>query len=69
MVDARLEGGYYVLSVPTPEDAGVVLRKLVENGVLVTEMRELDNPLQDLFEDNHPRGFATRKEGSAENQN
>ena len=54
MVDAKLgEGGYYVLSVSTPEEAGLALKKLVENGVLVTEMRQLDNPLQDLFEDNH----------------
>jgi ABC-2 type transport system ATP-binding protein len=51
IVDARLEGDYYVLSVSTPEDAGLALKKLIENGVLVTEMRELDNPLQDLFDD------------------
>ena len=51
IIDAKLgEGGYYVLSVSTPEEAGVALKKLVENGVLVTEMRELGNPLQDLFE-------------------
>ena len=51
MIDAKLgEGGYYVLTVSTPEEAGLALRRLVQNGVLVTEMRELDNPLQDLFE-------------------
>ena len=50
-VDAKFEGGYYVLNVPTPEEAGLVLRELVEKGVLVTEMRQLDNPLQDLFEE------------------
>jgi ABC-2 type transport system ATP-binding protein len=60
MIDAKLgEGGYYVLTVNTPEEAGLALRKLVENGVLVTEMRELDNPLQDLFEDN----FGTKQSG------
>lgn len=53
MVDAKLgEGGYYTMSFATPEDAGLMLKKLVENGVLVTEMRQLDNPLQDLFERN-----------------
>lgn len=53
MIDVKLgEGGYYVLSVSTPDEAGLVLKKLVESGVLVTEMRQLDNPLQDLFEDN-----------------
>jgi ABC-2 type transport system ATP-binding protein len=52
IVEAELEGGYYVMRVSSPEEAGVALKKLVENGVLVTEMRELDNPLQELFEDN-----------------
>jgi len=52
LIDAKLgEGGYYVLSVATPEEAGLALKRLVEKGVLVTEMRRLDNPLQDLFEE------------------
>ena len=51
IIDAKLgEGGYYVLSVSTPQEAGMALKKLIENGVLVTEMRELGNPLQELFE-------------------
>lgn len=50
IVDAKLEGGYYVMSFATPEDAGLMLKKLVDQGVIVTEMRELDNPLQNLFE-------------------
>jgi ABC-2 type transport system ATP-binding protein len=50
IVDAKHEGDYYVLSVATPEEAGLALRKIVEKGVLVTEMRQLDNPLQELFE-------------------
>jgi ABC-2 type transport system ATP-binding protein len=50
MVDSKLEGGYYVMSFATPDEAGIVLKKLVENGVVITEMRELDNPLQALFE-------------------
>jgi ABC-2 type transport system ATP-binding protein len=59
IVDAKVgEGGYYVLSVSKPEEAGLVLRKLVENGVLVTEMRQLDNPLQDLFEDKNEESLA-----------
>ena len=53
IIDAKLgEGGYNVLSVSTSEEAGLALKMLVENGVLVTEMRQLDNPFQDLFEDN-----------------
>jgi ABC-2 type transport system ATP-binding protein len=50
IVDAKHEGDYYVLSVSSPEEAGFALRKIVEKGVLVTEMRQLDNPLQELFE-------------------
>ncbi len=67
MVDAKLgDGGYYVLSVSTPEEAGLALKKLVENGVLVTEMRELDNPLQDLFEEKRdPSSAAKAKPRSA----
>jgi ABC-2 type transport system ATP-binding protein len=52
IIDAKPnEGGYYELTVSTPEEAGLALRKLVEKGVLVTEMRQLDNPLQDLFDE------------------
>ncbi len=50
IVDAKLEGDYYVMSFNNPEEAGLVLKELVENGVLVTEMRELGNPLQSLFD-------------------
>jgi len=50
IIDAKREGDYYVLSVSSPEEAGLTLKKLVEKGILVTEMRQLDNPLQELFE-------------------
>ena len=70
MVDAKLgEGGYYVLSVSKPEEAGLVLKKLVESGVLVTEMRQLDNPLQDLFEANSDRSPAANKETTVGKRN
>ena len=50
IVDAKKDSnGYYVLTVSKPEDAGRALKKIVEKGILVTEMRELDNPLQELF--------------------
>ena len=52
IVDAKKDSsGYYVLNVSNPEEAGLALRKIVEKGILVTEMRELDNPLQELFGD------------------
>jgi len=50
IIDAKHEGDYFVLSVSSPEEAGLALKKIVEKGVLVTEMRQLDNPLQELFE-------------------
>ncbi len=43
------EGGYYVLTVSNPKEAGLSLQKIVKSGILVTEMKELDNPLQELF--------------------
>ena len=50
IVGAEREGEYYILSVSGPEEAGLALKKIVEKGILVTEMRQLDNPLQELFE-------------------
>lgn len=51
MVGARVgEGGYYVMSFNSPDEAGLMLKELVERGVVITEMRELGNPLQDLFD-------------------
>jgi ABC-2 type transport system ATP-binding protein len=50
-IGATLEGGYYVKSFTSPEQAGLALKELMEDGVVVTEMRELDNPLQSLFEE------------------
>ncbi|HZY94362.1 MAG TPA: heme ABC exporter ATP-binding protein CcmA [Candidatus Bathyarchaeia archaeon] len=50
MINADIEGGYYVVRVNSPEEAGKILTDLVQRGVVVTEMRELDNPLEELFE-------------------
>ncbi|MGI0091913.1 MAG: ABC transporter ATP-binding protein [Nitrososphaerales archaeon] len=67
LVNAKLgDGGYYVLSVSTPEEAGLALKKIVESGALVTEMRQLDNPLQDLFEDNYGQRIGEKTEGRVE---
>ncbi len=50
-VDAQPgEGGYFILTLSNREEAGKMLKKLVENGVMIYEMRVLDNPLQELFE-------------------
>jgi ABC-2 type transport system ATP-binding protein len=62
IVDAHQEGDYFVLNVSSPEEAGLALKKLVESGVLVTEMRQLDNPLQELFEATNEKVEKTQKE-------
>ena len=62
IIDAQREGDYFVLNAPSPEEAGLALKKLIENGVLVTEMRQLDNPLQELFESTDEKVEKTQKE-------
>ncbi len=49
VVSAPLENGYYVLTVKSPDDVGEIVKKLVNAGVVVTEVKELDNPLEALF--------------------
>ena len=64
MVGARIgEGGYYVMSFNSPEEAGLVLKELVERGVIITEMRELGNPLQNLFDSPENQTEALRNRG------
>ncbi len=50
ILDVRKEGDYFVLDASSPEEIGAAVKKLAENGILVTEVRPLDNPLQGLFE-------------------
>ena len=49
IIDATLEIGYYVLTVASPDAVGEVVKKLVNAGIVVTEVKELDNPLESLF--------------------
>jgi ABC-2 type transport system ATP-binding protein len=62
IIDAQREGDYFVLNVPSPEEAGLALKKLVKKGILVTEMRQLDNPLQELFEAPNRKVEKTKRE-------
>lgn len=62
IIEAQREGDYFVLNVSSPVEAGLALKKLVESGVLVTEMRQLDNPLQELFESPNGKVEKTQKE-------
>jgi len=50
MIDAEFSNGYYIVNLKAPEEAGKLVKELVDKGAAVTEMRELDNPLEELFE-------------------
>ena len=45
----RLQGEYYVFELAGPEDVSGLLKELEEKGVQVREVKELGNPLEDLF--------------------
>lgn len=43
------EKGYFVVSVSGPEEVGSLVKKIVEEGIAVYEVKEMGNPLEDLF--------------------
>jgi ABC-2 type transport system ATP-binding protein len=47
----RLENGYYVVTVQTPEEVAELVDAIVKEGAKIIELRELDNPLQEFFEE------------------
>jgi ABC-2 type transport system ATP-binding protein len=47
--NVELVNGYYVFRVSGQDDVGAIVKKLVESGVMVTEVKELDNPLEEFF--------------------
>ncbi len=49
MIGAEFNNGYYIVNLAAPEEAGALIKQLVDKGAVITEMRELDNPLEDLF--------------------
>jgi ABC-2 type transport system ATP-binding protein len=51
VIPALYENGYYVTRVRGPEEVGEIIKKLVEKGITITEVKELDNPLEDLFKE------------------
>jgi ABC-2 type transport system ATP-binding protein len=44
------EGEYYLRELSGPEEVPTVLRDLMAEGVKIREAREMENPLEDLFE-------------------
>ena len=49
--ESKLENGYYVLTVNGPQEVAEIVKDLVQNGAQLVELRELDNPLQEFFEE------------------
>jgi ABC-2 type transport system ATP-binding protein len=45
----RQEKDYYVVDVAGQQEVGVLVKKLVDAGVVVYEVKEMGNPLEDLF--------------------
>jgi ABC-2 type transport system ATP-binding protein len=43
------EKEYFVIHVSGPEEVGEIVKKIVQAGVVVYEVKELGNPLEDLF--------------------
>jgi ABC-2 type transport system ATP-binding protein len=45
----RQEKEYYVVDVSGQQDVGALVKKVVDSGIVVYEVREMGNPLEDLF--------------------
>lgn len=43
------EKGYYVLTVKDKEETAEIIKKVLESGARIYEVRELDNPLEEVF--------------------
>jgi ABC-2 type transport system ATP-binding protein len=48
--EAKLNNGYYVMDVLGPSDVSEIIKELVYKGARLTEVKELDNPLEELFD-------------------
>ena len=49
--ESKFDNGYYVVTVDNPTTVAKIINDLVHNGAELTEVRELDNPLQEFFEE------------------
>lgn len=48
---SKRENGYFVVTVQNPEEVAEIVNKIVLKGAKIIELRELDNPLQEFFEE------------------
>ncbi len=49
--EAKVENGYYVLTVDNPREVAEIVNSITQRGAEIVELRELDNPLQEFFEE------------------
>jgi ABC-2 type transport system ATP-binding protein len=49
--ESKFESGYYVMTVDGPSEVAKIVNNLVKRGAEIIELRELDNPLQEFFEE------------------
>jgi ABC-2 type transport system ATP-binding protein len=50
-LNAKVENGYFVVTVENPAEVAKIVKDLVSRGAEIVELRELDNPLQEFFEE------------------
>lgn len=48
---SKYENGYFVVTVQSPKEVAEIVNEIVEKGAKIIELRELDNPLQEFFEE------------------
>jgi ABC-2 type transport system ATP-binding protein len=48
---SELKNGYFVVTVQSPEEVAEIVDRIVGEGAKIIELRELDNPLQEFFEE------------------
>jgi ABC-2 type transport system ATP-binding protein len=49
--ESKFENGFYVLTVDSPKEIAGIVNNLSKQGAEIIEIRELDNPLQEFFEE------------------
>lgn len=49
--ESNFENGYWVLTVDNPREVAMIISEIVQHGAEIVELRELDNPLQEFFEE------------------
>ncbi len=49
--ESKYENGYYIMTVNSPQEVAKIVSGVVQAGAEIVELRELDNPLQEFFEE------------------